>query len=110
MKNRARDLRKESTPAEQHLWYWLRDRRLNGYKFRRQYIAGIYIIDFVCLEKKVVVELDGSQHAENISYDENRTSYLKERGFYVLRYWNNEVLDRMECVLEDILLHLESRI
>ena len=108
MKNRARDLRKESTIAEKNLWYWLRDRRLNGYKFHRQYVMGSYITDFVCLEKKIVIEVDGGQHAENISHDENRTTYLNERGFGVLRYWNDEVLDRMEAVLEDILVHLES--
>lgn len=108
MKSRARDLRKESTIAEKNLWYWLRDRRLNGYKFQRQYVMGSYITDFVCLEKKIVVEVDGGQHAENISHDENRTAYLNGRGFRVLRYWNDEVLDRMEAVLEDILAHLES--
>lgn len=110
MKGRARDLRKESTVAEKHLWYWLRNRRLKGYKFHRQYIMGSYITDFVCLEKKMVIEIDGGQHAENINYDENRTAYLNTRGFRVLRYWNNEVLNRMESVLEDILLHLESRV
>jgi very-short-patch-repair endonuclease len=110
MKNRARDLRKESTDAEQHLWYWLRNRHLDGYKFHRQYVMGKYIVDFVCLKKKLVIEIDGGQHAENISYDQNRTVYLNARGFQVLRYWNNEILDKMDAVLEDILVHLESSV
>lgn len=110
MKNRARDLRKESTIVEQHLWYWLRNRHLNAYKFHRQYVMGKYIVDFVCLKKKLVIEIDGGQHAENISYDENRTAYLKTRGFHVLRYWNHDVMDKMDAVLEDILVHLGSRV
>jgi very-short-patch-repair endonuclease len=110
MKTRARDLRKESTDAELSLWYTLRNRRLNGYKFHRQYVVGSYIIDFVCLEKKIVIEVDGGQHAENISYDETRTAYLNTRGFRVLRYWNNEVLNKMESVLGEILECLESSV
>src|SRR5688572_5902112 len=105
MKARTRTLRKEFTLAEQHLWYWLRDRRLNNYKFRRQYVIGPYIVDFVCLKKHVIIEIDGGQHMENISYDENRTIYLNGRGFRVLRYWNNEVLSEMESVLKDILTY-----
>jgi very-short-patch-repair endonuclease len=108
MKNRARDLRKESTIAELNLWYTLRNRGLKGYKFHRQFVMGSYIVDFVCWEKKLVIEIDGGQHVQNIKYDENRTAYLNERGFRVLRYWNDEVLNKTEYVLENILEALES--
>ncbi len=108
MKQRSRLLRKEPTIAEQQLWYYLRDRRLNGYKFHRQYVMGAYIAYFVCLKMKTIIEIDGGQHAENAEYDEIRTSYLNGRGFKVIRYWNNEVLDKMESVLEDIYQKLES--
>ncbi len=108
MKYRSRLHRKEPTIAEQQLWYFLRDRRLNGYKFHRQYVMGAYIVDFMCLKMKTIIEIDGGQHAENAQYDEIRTSYLNDRGFKVIRYWNNEVLDKMESVLEDNILKLES--
>jgi very-short-patch-repair endonuclease len=108
MKNRARDLRKESTIAELNLWYTLRNRGLKGYKFHRQFVMGSYIVDFVCWEKKLVIEIDGGQHVQNIKYDENRTAYLNERGFRVLSYWNDEVLNKTEYVLENILEALES--
>jgi len=107
-KERARDLRRESTDAEQTLWYSLRRKGLNGHKFHRQYVMGSYIVDFVCWEKKLVVEIDGGQHNQNIEYDEKRTAYLNGRGFKVLRFWNNDVLDKTESVLENILETLQS--
>jgi very-short-patch-repair endonuclease len=108
MKNRARDLRKESTIAEQTLWYTLRRKGLNGYKFHRQFVMGPYIVDYLCWEKKLIVEIDGGQHAENSEYDEKRTAYLNSRGFRVLRYWNDEALNKTKYVLEDILNTLVS--
>lgn len=108
MKNRARMLRKNATLAELNLWYNLRNRSLNGYKFHRQFVIGFYIVDFVCWEKKLVVEIDGGQHADNIKYDEARTAYLNSRGFQVLRFWNDEVLTKTKSVLENILEALET--
>jgi len=108
MKFRARELRKEPTIAEQTLWYTLRRKGLNGYRFHRQYVMGSYIVDFVCWKKRLVIEIDGGQHIENSKYDDARTTYLKSRGFRVLRYWNNDVLNKTEYVLENILETLDS--
>jgi very-short-patch-repair endonuclease len=103
MKGRAQELRKNSTDAENHLWYFLRDRRLNGYKFKRQYVVEPYIIDFICQKKKLIIELDGGQHVEAHNYDENRTVFLKMKGYKVLRFWNDEVFKETESILTEIL-------
>ncbi len=104
MKNFANELRKNQTDAERHLWYYLRSRRFQGYKFRRQYFIESYIVDFICLEKKLVIELDGGQHNLNevIEYDKKRTDFLISKGFEVLRFWNNEVLNQTNDVLNCI--------
>jgi very-short-patch-repair endonuclease len=102
LRQRARNLRKNSTDAERHLWYYLRANRL-GYKFKRQVPIGRYIVDFVCLEKRVIIELDGGQHAENQMYDMNRTAWLTQRGFKVLRFWNHDVFQQTTAVMEDIM-------
>jgi very-short-patch-repair endonuclease len=106
IKAHAKGLRKNLTDAEQKLWQHLRNRQLEGYKFRRQQLIGKYIVDFVCFEKKLVVELDGGQHldSERIEYDSNRTRWLESRGYRVLRFWNHEVLnkDEFESVKEVI--------
>lgn len=99
---RAKDLRKSQTDTEKLLWRRLRNRQVGGAKFRRQYVIGNYIVDFVCLERNLVVEIDGGQHGEQASYDEKRTSYLKQQGFNVIRFWNNEVLIETDAVLEVI--------
>jgi very-short-patch-repair endonuclease len=91
LKERARGMRREPTEAEKRLWRLLRDRRLGKFKFRRQETLGRYIVDFVCLERKLIVELDGSQHAES-AYDAQRDAWLTAHGFTVLRFWNNEVM------------------
>ncbi|PIU52953.1 MAG: endonuclease domain-containing protein [Deltaproteobacteria bacterium CG07_land_8_20_14_0_80_60_11] len=91
------------TDAERVLWYNLRDRRLGGWKFRRQHAVGPFIVDFVCLEKKLVIEVDGGQHAEMIVQDDNRTEYLSKSGYRVVRFWNNQVLQETEAVLQVIL-------
>ena len=96
-------LRTNQTDAESRLWYHLRDRRFQGWKFRRQHILQGYIVDFVCLERKLVIELDGGQHAEQEAYDNRRTRVLEKDGFKVIRFWNNEVLTNTEGVLEMIL-------
>ena len=103
LNERARDLRSRSTDAEHRMWYFVRSRRLKGYKFVRQYIVGPYIVDFICREKKLIIELDGSQHADAVIYDQERTYYLESQGYRVLRFWNNEVLNNINGVLEMIL-------
>jgi very-short-patch-repair endonuclease len=99
---KAKELRKNSTDAERALWRQLRAHRLVGYKFRRQQPVGRYIVDFVCFEKQVIVELDGGQHAEQVAYDAERTAWLQDRGFRVLRFWNHEALQNLEAVVEAI--------
>ncbi|WP_040670237.1 endonuclease domain-containing protein [Rhodanobacter fulvus] len=101
--DRARGLRRSMTDVEQLLWRHLRNRHLSGWKFRRQHEVGRYIVDFVCTETMLVVELDGGQHAEQTDYDEHRTQYLQSMGYRVLRFWNNDVLANIESVLEVIL-------
>jgi adenine-specific DNA-methyltransferase len=98
----ARTLRKSPTNAERLLWTHLRRRQLAGFKFRRQHSIGVYICDFACVEALVIVELDGSQHVEQSNYDARRDSFLRSNGFRVLRFWNDDVLSRMEVVLETI--------
>ena len=100
---RARSLRGASTDAERRLWTHLRGRRLGNLKFRRQYPISGYVVDFVCLELKLIVELDGGQHSKQAEYDAARTAVLEKGGFRVLRFWDNDVLMRLEEVLEEIL-------
>lgn len=101
-KNRARELRKNPTESELKLWAHLRLRQIGGYKFRRQHPLGPYIVDFVCIEKKLIIEVDGGQHDEKRFYDINRYKLVKEKGFRVLRFWNNEVLRDIDIVKEVI--------
>ncbi len=100
---RARNLRAEMTEAEKKLWRRLRQRELNGYRFRRQVPIGPYIVDFACLAARVVVEVDGGQHLDDTRRDERRTAWLEERGYRVVRFWNPDVLTNTEGVLEEIL-------
>ena len=102
----ARKLRKNLTDAEQALWRQLRFRQVLGLKFRRQHPVGAYICDFVCLEKALVIEVDGSQHATAIAYDKRRDDYLRSSGYQVLRFWNNEVLWQRDSVLDVIYRYL----
>ena len=102
MQQRARQLRTELTATEQLLWSRLRRRQMAGYKFRRQQVLGPYIVDFVCLEKKLVIELDGGQHTEQRQYDQSRTRWLEPREFLVLRFWHNQVFQELEGVLRVI--------
>ncbi len=105
----SRDLRKFGTDAEQWLWQKLRNRQMNGYKFCRQIPIDKYIVDFLCKERRLVIELDGSQHFLQKGYDQQRSDYLASKGYRIVRYWNNQVLQEGEAVLEDILQHLEVR-
>jgi very-short-patch-repair endonuclease len=103
-----RSLRLLSTDAESKLWYWLRDRRLGGFKFRRQYPIGRYIVDFCCYEQRLIVELDGAPHLSSRLYDAERTQNLEKFGFRVLRFWNSEVLGHVHVVSNKILHVLEE--
>ena len=98
----AKEMRKNFTDAELKLWKRLRNRLTDGEKFRRQQPIGKYIVDFVCQERKLVVEVDGGQHGEQIAYDNERTAWLESEGYRVLRFWNNEVLEDVEIVLDVI--------
>ena len=98
----ARELRQQMTEAESHLWHHLRRRNLGGHKFRRQHPMGSFIVDFVCIETRVVIELDGGQHADQAAYDRKRDAWLRQQGYSVIRFWNHEVLGETEAVLEAI--------
>ena len=102
IRDQARVLRKDPTDAEMKLWERLRRRQLDDCNFRRQHPIGPYIVDFACLERGIVIELDGGQHAEKAYHDETRTQFLLESGFRVLRFWNQEVLLEIDSVLERI--------
>ena len=104
--NNAKSLRSNQTDAEMQLWYHLRAHRFVGLKFKRQKPIGAYIVDFVCIERKLILELDGGQHAENVGYDERRTKFLESEGYQVLRFWNNQVLQEMDSVLEVIRIEI----
>jgi very-short-patch-repair endonuclease len=106
--NRARELRKNMTDAERALWSKIRKRQISGYKFRRQQIIGRYIVDFVCNEKKLIIELDGGQHLEQAEYDKDRTAWLESQGFEVIRFWNHEVLTMMDVVLQEIFNRIDA--
>jgi len=100
--NRARQLRNNPTDAERLLWQHLRLRQVGGHKFRRQQPLGPYIVDFVCLEKRLVLEVDGGQHGEQIAYDTERSAWLEARGFRVVRFWDHEILREIGAVKEVI--------
>jgi len=102
----ARRLRRSMTDAELALWRILRSRQLQGFKFRRQHPIGPFVADFVCLERKLVVELDGGHHAQQAEADAERTQYLQGAGFRVIRFWNNDVLTEMDGVAEWVLATL----
>ena len=98
----ARALRRQSSDAERRLWRHLRARQLRGVKFRRQQPIGSYVVDFCALDPKLVIEVDGGQHMERAVEDAKRSTYLQRCGYTVLRFWNDDVLQRTEAVLEKI--------
>ena len=104
----AKILRKNMTKQEKILWQFLRKKNINGLKFRRQYIIGNYIVDFICNEKKLIIEIDGGQHNENknIIYDQARTKYLESKGYKVIRFWNCDIDKNIEGVYQEILKYL----
>ncbi len=101
----ARKLRKDMPSAEQRLWCFIRRKQLGGFRFRRQHTIAPYIADFVCIEAKLVIELDGDQHAVGgmPNRDEQRNNFMESQGWTVVRFWNNEVYDNIDDVLEMIL-------
>ncbi|MEQ1321855.1 MULTISPECIES: endonuclease domain-containing protein [Acinetobacter] len=100
----AKSMRHDATNAEHLMWQLLRAQRFMNLKFRRQHVIEPYIVDFFCHELGLVVELDGGQHNtdESVAYDNGRTQFLEALGLKVIRYWNDDVLDRSEVVLEDL--------
>src|SRR5882757_11278266 len=103
----ARRLRRDATDAERRLWSALRDRRLSGYRFRRQHPIGKFIVDFACTKHRLIVEADGTQHADSKA-DQRRTALLEGEGWRVVRFWDNEVLTNTEGVIEVILQALQE--
>lgn len=99
IRKNAKELRKNLTPAEEKLWVHLRGHRMGDVHFRRQYAIGNYIVDFCAPSQKLVIELDGSQHLEQQEYDKERTAFLNSKGYKVLRFWNNAVMNDLEHVL-----------
>jgi very-short-patch-repair endonuclease len=106
--DRPRQLRRGATDAERRLWSALRDRRLRGYRFRRQHSIGNFIVDFACTKHRLIVEADGGQHVENED-DRRRTIWLEDEGWRLLRFWNNDILVNTEGVVLAILQELSLR-
>ena len=104
---KARQLRNNPTDAERVLWNILRGRQIAGYKFRRQAPIGHYIVDFVCFENRLVIEVDGGHHKESADYDAMRTAWLESEGFRVMRFWNDQVLRETDAVQEAIFLAVQ---
>ena len=100
----SRQLRKNMTSQERKLWCIIRNRQFYGYRFRRQFPLGQYIVDFICREKKIIIEIDGGQHNEikNIQYDNKRTEYLISEGYKVMRFWNNDIDKNISGVYEKL--------
>ena len=98
----AKSLPSHQTDAEKRLWHYLRASRFLNLKFKRQKPIGAYIVDFVCVEQKLIIEVDGGQHAEDVAYDDRRTNFLRGEGYQVLRFWNNQVQEEIDSVLKAI--------
>ena len=105
----AKNMRSNMTNEEMKLWSIIRAHRFYGYKFKRQVLIGNYIVDFLCPEKNLIIEIDGGQHNEfdNFLEDEKRTKYLKNNGYRIIRFWNNEIRENIESVCEVIKENLE---
>ena len=106
----SRKLRQKQTEAEKSIWRHVRNRRILNCKFKRQFIIEHYIVDFICLKIKLVIEIDGGQHEWQTEYDENRTQFLESEGSGVIRYWNNQVLMQLDVVLNDIYEQVRKRL
>ncbi len=104
----ARDLRNNPTDAESRLWARLRRKQIDGHRFRRQVPLGPYVVDFVCLETRLIIEVDGGQHNERAPLDARRTAWLEANRFRVIRFWNNDVLQNVDGVIEAVRAALVS--
>ena len=104
----AKAMRHQPTNAEAIIWTALRGARLQGCKFKRQQPIGVYIVDFVCFEHTLIIEIDGGQHGDEVSKDQARSDWLQSQGFRVMRFWNNEVIERKDDVLESIIRALRE--
>ena len=102
MKKLARNLRRKQTDAELKLWQAVRGGQIKNLKFRRQHSIGPFIVDFICPEKKLIIELDGGQHIERFLQDRKRTLFFERQGFQVLRFWNHQIFNEFESVLDKI--------
>jgi very-short-patch-repair endonuclease len=104
----ARALRRDQTEVENMLWFKLRELQYDGIKFRRQHPLGNYVVDFVCIQHKLIIEVDGGQHNESkaSAYDEERSAWLEKQGYRVLRFWDNDVLRSMDSVISQVLAML----
>lgn len=107
---KARKLRKNMTDAEQKLWSHLRHKQVGGYKFRRQFPLDSYVVDFICLEKKLIIEIDGGQHNNESEYENKRTEFLESQGYTILRFWNNDVLKNIYGVVKVVSKELELEV
>ena len=110
LRKRARALRNSATDAERAMWRFLCRRQVHGFRFRRQMPIAGYIVDFACPEARLVVELDGGQHAAHAGYDARRSEVLRSRGYVVVRYWDHDVLMCAEAVIEDLQARLAERL
>ena len=108
IRDTARRLRREQTEWEHNLWTRLRRRQLKGFKFRRQHPIGPFFADFFCPEAKLVIEIDGSQHADELARDESRNGFLRDAGYRVLRFWNHEIRAEIDAVMQRIADALEK--
>ncbi len=104
---RAKELHRNMTPAETKLWAHLRAHRMKDIHFRNQHAIGNYVVDFCAVRKKLIIELDGSQHLEQEDYDQERTAFLESKGYRILRFWNNQVMNDIEAVLRAIDISLQ---
>ena len=104
--DKAQSLRRRMTVVEKELWITLRAKRFAGFKFRRQAPIGRYIVDFVCFEQKLIIELDGGYHIKTQEYDQARTQWLECQGFKVIRFWNDDIYEKLDTVMESIRQHL----
>ena len=112
LKKRRKHLRNKAQDAEIILWSYLMGKQLQGYKFRRQHSIGDYIVDFYCPELRLAIELDGEQHSQkkSIEYDQQRTKYLNSQNIKVLRYWNNDIYNNLNGVIDEILSLIPPRL
>jgi very-short-patch-repair endonuclease len=105
----AQKLRRKQTDVEWLLWQYLRNRQCGGYKFRRQVPIGSYVVDFACIEAKLIIDLDGGQHADSVTQDTDRTKYLESLGYEVIRFWNHEVIENISGIYDSLTLTLSRR-